>query len=81
MKFLENLIIIFLILTCVISFVISFSFGFYVSKDKSIKQPPQERQNTTSIQVQSYPLYTAKCTKSNSNFCEEYSVFRVFTQN
>lgn len=77
MKFFEILIIIFLILTC----VISFSFGFYVCKDKSIKQPPQERQNTTSIQVQSYPIYTAKCTKSNSNFCEEYSVFRVFTQN
>lgn len=77
MKFFEILIIIFLILTC----VISFSFGFYVCKDKSIKQPPKERQNTTSIQVQSYPLYTAKCTKSNNNFCEEYSVFRVFTQN
>ena len=77
MKFLEILIIIFLILTC----VISFPFGFYVCKDKSIKQPPQERQNTTSIQVQSYPIYSAKCTKSNSNFCEEYSVFRVFTQN
>lgn len=77
MKFFEILIIIFLILTC----VISFSFGFYVCKDKSIKQLPQERQNTTSIQVQSYPIYSAKCTKSNSNFCEEYSVFRVFTQN
>lgn len=77
MKLIEILIIIFLILTC----VISFSFGFYVSKDKSIKQSPQERHDTTSIQVQSYPLYTAKCTKSNDNFCEEYSVFRVFTQN
>lgn len=77
MKFLEILIIIFLILIC----VTSFSFGFYVCKDKSIKQPPQERHDTTSIQVQSYPLYTAKCTKSNDNFCEEYSVFRVFTQN
>lgn len=77
MKFLEILIIIFLILTC----VISFSFGFYVSEDKGHKQQPQERHDTTSIQVQSYPLYTAKCTKSNDNFCEEYSVFRVFTQN
>lgn len=77
MKFFEILIIIFLILTC----VIFFSFGFYVSEDKSIKQLPQERQNTTSIQVQSYPIYSAKCTKSNNNFCEEYSVFRVFTQN
>ena len=77
MKFLEILIIIFLILTC----VISFSFGFYVCKDNSIKQPSQERQDTTSIQVQSYPIYTAKCTKSNSNFCEEYSVFRVYTRN
>lgn len=77
MKFLEILIIIFLILTC----VISFSFGFYVCKDKSIKQPPQERHDTTSIQVQSYPLFTAKCTKSNPEFCEEYSVFRVYTRN
>lgn len=77
MKFLEILIMALLIAIC----ITSFSFGFYVSKDKSIKQPPHERQNTTSIQVQSYPIYMAKCTKSNSNFCEEYSVFRVFTQN
>lgn len=77
MKFFEILIIALVISIC----ITSFSFGFYVSKDKSIKQLPQERQNTTSIQVQSYPIYTAKCTKSNNNFCEEYSVFRVFTQN
>lgn len=77
MKFLEILIMALLIAIC----ITSFSFGFYVSKDKSIKQPPQERQDTTSIQVQSYPIYTAKCTKSNTNFCEEYSVFRVYTRN
>lgn len=77
MKFFEILIIILLIVIC----IVSFSFGFYVCKDTDIKQPPQERQHTTSIQVQSYPIYSAKCTKSNSNFCEEYSVFRVFTQN
>lgn len=77
MKLIEILIIIFLIITC----IISFSFGFYVNKDKSNKQQPQERHDTTSIQVQSYPLYTAKCTKSNDNFCEEYSVFRVYTRN
>lgn len=77
MKFFEILIITLLIVIC----IVSFSFGFYVSEDKNHKQQPQERQHTTSIQVQSYPLFTAKCTKSNSNFCEEYSVFRVFTQN
>lgn len=77
MKFFEILIIIFLILTC----VIFFSFGFYVSEDNSIKQPSQERQDIISIQFQSYPIYKAKCTKSNNNFCEEYSVFRVFTRN
>lgn len=77
MKFLEILIIIFLILTC----VTSFSFGFYVSEDKSNKQQSKERKDTMSIQIQSYPLFTAKCTKSNNNFCEEYSVFRVYTRN
>lgn len=77
MKFLEILIIIFLILTC----VISFSFGFYVSEDKSNKQQPKEQQDNITIQFQSYPLFKAKCTKSNDNFCEEYSVFRVYTRN
>lgn len=77
MKFLEILIMALLICIC----IVSFSFGFYVSKDKSIKQPPQERQDRTSIQIQSYPIFSAKCTKSNDNFCEEYSVFRVYTRN
>ena len=79
MKLIEILIFIFLIITC----IISFSFDFYVSEDKGKgnKQQPQERQNIISIQFQSYPIYKAKCTKSINNFCEEYSVFRVFTQN
>lgn len=77
MKLIEILILVLMIITC----IISFSVGFSVSKDNSIKQPSQERHDTTSIQVQSYPLYTAKCTKSNNNFCEEYSVFRVYTRN
>lgn len=77
MKLIEILIMIFLIITC----IISFSFGFYVSEDKGHKQQPQERQDNISIQFQSYPLFTAKCTKSNDNFCEEYSVFRVYTRN
>lgn len=77
MKLIEILIMIFLIITC----IISFSFGFYVSEDKGHKQQPQKRQDNMSIQFQSYPLFTAKCTKSNDNFCEEYSVFRVYTRN
>lgn len=77
MKLIEILILILMIITCIISFCV----GFSVSKDNSIKQPSQERQDTTSIQFQSYPIYTAKCTKSNNNFCEEYSVFRVYTRN
>lgn len=77
MKLIEILIMTFLIITC----IISFSFGFYVSEDKSNKQQPKERHDNISIQFQSYPLYTAKCTKSNPNFCEEYSVFRVYTRN
>ena len=77
MKLIEILILIFMIITC----IISFSVGFYVSEDKSNKQQPKERQDIISIQSQSYPIYKAKCTKSNNNFCEEYSVFRVFTRN
>ncbi len=78
MKFLEILIMTLLIAIC----IVSFSFGFYVSEDKGRKQQPQKRQGTTmSIQFQSYPLFTAKCTKSNPNFCEEYSVFRVYPRN
>ena len=77
MKLIEILILIFMIITC----IISFSVGFSVSKDNSIKQPSQERQDIISIQFQSYPIYTAKCSKSNTNFCEEYSVFRVYTRN
>lgn len=77
MKLIEILIMIFLIIT----FIISFSFGFYVSEDKGHKQQPQERQDIMSIQFQSYPLFKAECTKSNDKFCEEYSVFRVYTRN
>lgn len=77
MKFLEILIMILLIAIC----ITSFSFGFYVSEDKSNKQQPKEQQDNMSIQFQSYPLFKAKCTKSNDNFCEEYSVFRVYTRN
>lgn len=70
-----------LIMTFLFCIIWSFSFGFYVSEDKSNKQQPKERQDNISIQFQSYPLFTAKCTKSNDNFCEEYSVFRVYTRN
>ena len=77
MKFFVILITTLLIVICITSFL----FGFYVSEDKGHKQQPQKRQDTMSIQFQSYPLYTAKCTKSNNNFCEEYSVFRVYTRN